>query len=127
MENLFLYHKALHALKDSLPSTLSLFNAFPVSSLLQNSPMILSSFSDPLRRNNTNDTTISVSRNESESSASASSDSGFDKLSGNVLMMGGYRGSILRDTRTNKRVWVPLKVGIGIRKPDLSIGLTDKV
>jgi hypothetical protein len=43
-----------------------------------------------------------------------------------VVVLGGYRGSILRDARDGKRLWVPLKVGLGLRKPVLSIGLSDE-
>ncbi|KEI38565.1 uncharacterized protein L969DRAFT_95641 [Mixia osmundae IAM 14324] len=49
----------------------------------------------------------------------------FSDLRGPVLLMGGYRGSVLRSTATGQRLWVPLKVGIGLRKPDLSIGLSE--
>jgi hypothetical protein len=49
----------------------------------------------------------------------------FKKLEGsNVLMLGGYRGSILRDANTGRRLWVPLKVGFNVRKAELAIGLT---
>lgn len=44
-------------------------------------------------------------------------------LIGDVVIMGGYRGSILRSTRTNRQVWVPVKVGLNIRKVDLEVGL----
>ncbi|BGP35145.1 hypothetical protein JCM10296v2_006975 [Rhodotorula toruloides] len=59
------------------------------------------------------------------SSTSTSSSDPFDRLSGNVLMLGGYRGSVLRDAKTRKRLWIPLKVGFGIRKADLGLGLED--
>lgn len=48
-----------------------------------------------------------------------------DTLTGDVVVLGGYRGSILRDkTNGNRRVWVPLKVGLNLRKVDLEVGLT---
>ena len=51
----------------------------------------------------------------------------FHRLTGsNVLMMGGYRGSILRDAQTGRRLWVPLRVGFNVRKADLAIGLTNE-
>lgn len=50
----------------------------------------------------------------------------FDKLQGlNVTMLGGYRGSILRDANTGRRLWVPLKVGFNVRKAELAIGLKE--
>lgn len=50
----------------------------------------------------------------------------FLKLSGNVVVLGGYRGSILRDAKNGRRLWCPLRMGLGIRKVDLSIGLTEE-
>lgn len=47
-----------------------------------------------------------------------------DTVTGDVVVMGGYRGSILRDkTVNNRRVWIPLKVGFNLRKVDLEVGL----
>ncbi|KAK9475774.1 hypothetical protein V1514DRAFT_286822 [Lipomyces japonicus] len=53
-------------------------------------------------------------------------DDGFPEFDGDVVIMGGYRGSILRDSHTGKRVWIPLKVGLNIRKINLEIGLSDQ-
>jgi len=50
----------------------------------------------------------------------------WDELEGEVVILGGYRGSILRDARTHKRVWIPLRAGFNIRKIDLNIGPTDE-
>ena len=51
----------------------------------------------------------------------------FDCLSGqDVVLLGGYRGSILRDARTRKRLWVPLvRAGFNFRKVDLAIPLQE--
>ncbi|KAK9417113.1 putative AB hydrolase-1 domain-containing protein [Seiridium unicorne] len=46
-----------------------------------------------------------------------------EMLTGDIVIMGGYRGSILRSTRTNRQVWVPVKVGLNIRKVNLEVGL----
>ncbi|KAF3012179.1 hypothetical protein E8E14_006870 [Neopestalotiopsis sp. 37M] len=46
-----------------------------------------------------------------------------EMLTGDVVVMGGYRGSILRSTKTNRQVWVPVKVGLNIRKVNLEVGL----
>ncbi|RPB20458.1 hypothetical protein L211DRAFT_520419 [Terfezia boudieri ATCC MYA-4762] len=41
--------------------------------------------------------------------------------------MGGYRGSILREASGQKRrVWIPLLVGLNLRKVNLEIGLNDE-
>ncbi|KAJ5038255.1 uncharacterized protein L3040_007122 [Drepanopeziza brunnea f. sp. 'multigermtubi'] len=50
-------------------------------------------------------------------------DRALENLTGDVVIMGGYRGSILRSARTNRQVWVPVKVGLNIRKVDLEVGL----
>lgn len=50
-------------------------------------------------------------------------DSALEDLTGDVVIMGGYRGSILRSTKTNRQLWVPVKVGLNIRKVDLEVGL----
>lgn len=48
----------------------------------------------------------------------------FNDIDGPVVIMGGYRGSILRDTKTSKRVWIPLKAGLNLRKINLLLGPT---
>lgn len=51
----------------------------------------------------------------------------YDELDGDVLVLGGYRGSILRDSRTHRRTWIPvLKAGLNIRKVNLMIGPSDE-
>ncbi|KAL3478196.1 hypothetical protein BJX99DRAFT_224787 [Aspergillus californicus] len=48
-----------------------------------------------------------------------------NELTGDVVVMGGYRGSILRSAKPPQRqVWVPMKVGLNLRKVDLEVGLT---
>lgn len=34
----------------------------------------------------------------------------FDNIEGNVVIMGGYRGSVLRDATTGQMLWIPIKV-----------------
>ncbi|RLV92356.1 Uncharacterized protein JA1_003192 [Spathaspora sp. JA1] len=46
----------------------------------------------------------------------------YDRIEGNIVIMGGYRGSILRDSKTGKRLWIPLKAGFNLRKIDLLLG-----
>lgn len=46
-------------------------------------------------------------------------------MRGDVVVMGGYRGSILRSAKPpHRQLWVPMKVGLNIRKVDLEVGLT---
>lgn len=65
-------------------------------------------------------------RRGSDPKFSSSSSDPLDRLYGNVIMMGGYRGSVLRDAKTKKRLWIPLKVGFGFRRADLGLGLEDE-
>lgn len=45
-------------------------------------------------------------------------------LTGDIVIMGGYRGSILRKAKhPHRQIWVPVKVGLNIRKVDLEVGL----
>lgn len=46
----------------------------------------------------------------------------FSTIDGPIVVMGGYRGLILRDAKTHKRVWIPLKAGFNLRKIDLLLG-----
>ncbi len=50
----------------------------------------------------------------------------FNEVTGDVVILGGYRGSILRDRPTGKRVWIPLKAGLHLRKIDLTVGINDE-
>ncbi|KAI0881933.1 uncharacterized protein GGS22DRAFT_52523 [Annulohypoxylon maeteangense] len=51
-------------------------------------------------------------------------DRALELLTGDIVIMGGYRGSVLRSTRTNRQVWVPVKLGFNIRKVNLEVGLS---
>ncbi|KAI9799226.1 MAG: hypothetical protein M1825_004869 [Sarcosagium campestre] len=45
-------------------------------------------------------------------------------LTGDVVIMGGYRGSILRSAQPpHRQLWIPVKVGLNLRKVDLEVGL----
>lgn len=47
-----------------------------------------------------------------------------DTVTGDVVVLGGYRGSELREiTPVNRKVWVPIKVGFNLRKVDFEVGL----
>ncbi|KAI4186109.1 MAG: hypothetical protein L6R41_003681 [Letrouitia leprolyta] len=51
-------------------------------------------------------------------------DRALDCLTGDVVILGGYRGSVLRSaTPPNRQLWVPVKVGLNIRKVNLEVGL----
>ncbi|KAG9247300.1 hypothetical protein BJ878DRAFT_493261 [Calycina marina] len=50
-------------------------------------------------------------------------DHALESLVGDIVIMGGYRGSILRSTKTHRQVWAPMKIGLNIRKVNLEVGL----
>ena len=51
-------------------------------------------------------------------------DEALENLYGDIVVMGGYRGSILRSAEPpHRRLWVPIKVGLNIRKANLEVGL----
>lgn len=46
------------------------------------------------------------------------------QMTGDVVILGGYRGSILRSAKPpHRQLWVPMKVGLNLRKVDLEVGL----
>lgn len=50
-------------------------------------------------------------------------DKALDQITGDLLIMGGYRGSILRSAEDSRQLWVPFKVGLHMRKVNLEVGL----
>ncbi|KAF8864212.1 hypothetical protein BDZ45DRAFT_711957 [Acephala macrosclerotiorum] len=67
--------------------------------------------------------TAETARPVTEGPNSSFLDRAMENLTGDIVIMGGYRGSVLRSTQTNRQVWVPVKVGLNIRKVDLEVGL----
>ncbi|KAI0468287.1 hypothetical protein F4859DRAFT_491079 [Xylaria cf. heliscus] len=70
-----------------------------------------------------NDQLRSMTISETKDSNISELDRALESLTGDVVVMGGYRGSILRSTRTRRQVWVPVKLGLNIRKVNLEVGL----
>ena len=51
-------------------------------------------------------------------------DEALDNLTGDLVILGGYRGSVLRSAEyPHRQLWVPVKVGLNIRKVNLEVGL----
>ncbi|KAL8702523.1 MAG: hypothetical protein Q9201_004313 [Fulgogasparrea decipioides] len=51
-------------------------------------------------------------------------DRALESLTGDIVILGGYRGSILRSAKPpHRQLWVPVKVGLNIRKVNLEVGL----
>ncbi|KAI1374693.1 hypothetical protein F4677DRAFT_164612 [Hypoxylon crocopeplum] len=78
-----------------------------------------SSLSGTARNSTILEVGLSVARDDNLSDL----DRALEALTGDIVVMGGYRGSVLRSTRTNRQVWVPVKVGLNIRKVNLEVGL----
>lgn len=48
-------------------------------------------------------------------------------LTGDVVILGGYRGSVLRSAEPpHHQLWAPVKLGLNLRKADLEVGLDDE-
>ncbi|KAL8711229.1 MAG: hypothetical protein Q9220_004374 [cf. Caloplaca sp. 1 TL-2023] len=51
-------------------------------------------------------------------------DRALDSLTGDIVILGGYRGSVLRSAKPpHRQLWVPVKVGLNIRRVNLEVGL----
>lgn len=49
-----------------------------------------------------------------------------EQLEGDIVVLGGYRGSILRSAEPpHRQLWVPMKVGLNLRKVDLEVGIEE--
>lgn len=47
-----------------------------------------------------------------------------DNLTGDLVVLGGYRGSTLRSAEPpHRQIWAPIKIGLNIRNVDLEVGL----
>lgn len=66
---------------------------------------------------------IDTAKLAGEKTHNSALDRALEVLTGDIVIMGGYRGSVLRSTKTHRQVWVPVKVGLNIRKVDLEVGL----
>lgn len=76
-----------------------------------------------------------LTRQPYQSAKAAASDAKFEpshphfqkalsQLDGDIVILGGYRGSILRSAKPpHRQLWVPIKVGLNIRKVDLEVGI----
>ena len=46
-------------------------------------------------------------------------------LTGNVVVMGGYRGTVLRSAQPpHRQMWIPMKASLNLRKVDIQLGLS---
>ncbi|KAF4989873.1 hypothetical protein FDECE_14566, partial [Fusarium decemcellulare] len=72
---------------------------------------------------------IRLPRETSTSSKDGSTalDRVLETLTGDLVIMGGYRGSVLRSAEApHQQVWAPVKIGLNMRKVNLEVGLEDE-
>ncbi|WKT48926.1 Alpha/Beta hydrolase fold [Fusarium oxysporum f. sp. vasinfectum] len=63
----------------------------------------------------------------SSKDGSAVLDRVLESLTGDLVIMGGYRGSVLRSAEPpHQQVWAPVKLGLNMRKVNLEVGLEDE-
>ena len=54
-------------------------------------------------------------------------DRALEKLTGDIVVLGGYRGSILRSAEApHQQLWAPVKLGFNMRKANLEVGMEDE-
>ncbi|KAK2590240.1 hypothetical protein QQS21_012086 [Conoideocrella luteorostrata] len=54
-------------------------------------------------------------------------DSVLEELTGDLVILGGYRGSVLRSAEPpHQQLWAPVKLGFNMRKANLEVGLEDE-
>ncbi|KAH8169554.1 phosphatidylcholine-sterol O-acyltransferase-like protein [Sarocladium implicatum] len=54
-------------------------------------------------------------------------DAVLETLTGDIVVLGGYRGSVLRSAEPPyQQLWAPVAVGLNIRKVNLEVGLSDE-
>ncbi|KAM0597289.1 hypothetical protein D7B24_008302 [Verticillium nonalfalfae] len=59
-----------------------------------------------------------------EDDDAAALDRVLETLTGDLVILGGYRGSVLRSAEApHHQLWAPVKVGLNLRKADLEVGL----
>ena len=50
-----------------------------------------------------------------------------DEMEGDVVFLGGYRGSVLRSAEPpHRQLWIPAKVGLNLRRVNLEVGLNQE-
>ncbi|KAG6293782.1 hypothetical protein E4U46_007134 [Claviceps purpurea] len=61
------------------------------------------------------------------STATSAIDRVLEKLTGDIVILGGYRGSVLRSAEPpHQQLWAPVKLGFNMRKANLEVGLQDE-
>lgn len=127
----YMVNMRLLALRDSLPDVpsfkmpnLAKFQEFKRSSLSLNSIFSSDSLpaaSTPASRDAVED---AVLISEKLDDPSAILDRVLEDLTGDLVILGGYRGSVLRSAEPpHQQLWAPVKLGLNMRKANLEVGL----
>ncbi|OLN86521.1 hypothetical protein CCHL11_10286 [Colletotrichum chlorophyti] len=104
----------MKAIKDSLPER----PTFKMPSLPK-LPTSLKSSEDVTTKGVTE-----ASATKADNDGSAILDRVLETLTGDIVILGGYRGSILRSAEPpHQQLWAPVKIGLNMRKADLEVGL----
>ncbi|KHO00813.1 uncharacterized protein MAM_01591 [Metarhizium album ARSEF 1941] len=62
-----------------------------------------------------------------KASSSPTIDGVLEDLTGDLVILGGYRGSVLRSAEPpHQQLWAPVKLGFNMRKANLEVGLEDE-
>ncbi|KAG6049056.1 hypothetical protein E4U39_006642 [Claviceps sp. Clav50 group G5] len=68
-----------------------------------------------------------TSSSTAASSGTSAIDRVLEKLTGDIVILGGYRGSVLRSAEPpHQQLWAPVKLGFNMRKANLEVGLQDE-
>ncbi|XP_044718096.1 phosphatidylcholine-sterol O-acyltransferase-like protein [Hirsutella rhossiliensis] len=62
-----------------------------------------------------------------KANAATAFDRVLEELTGDIVLLGGYRGSVLRSAEPpHHQLWAPVKLGFNMRKANLEVGLEDE-
>ena len=76
------------------------------------------------RRDSLRQKRSSLRNGDSEHEAHPYFTQALQELEGDLVILGGYRGSVLRSAEPpHRQLWVPIKVGLNLRKVDLEVPL----
>ncbi|OAQ68175.1 phosphatidylcholine-sterol O-acyltransferase-like protein [Pochonia chlamydosporia 170] len=127
------------AIRDSLPEVPNFkMPSFPrlqaasrMSSISINGLFSSSSDDNALNRPKADGTrelpTAQSSPGVAKSAASTPMDRVLEDLTGDLVVLGGYRGSVLRSAEPpHQQLWAPVKLGFNMRKANLEVGLEDE-
>lgn len=122
------------ALKDSLPDvpnfkmpSLGKLQAASRMSSMSLNGFFASSAEDTSTWRNVDRSAGVPAESASKGSAANALDRLLEELTGDIVILGGYRGSVLRSAEApHQQLWAPVKLGFNLRKANLEVGLEDE-